>query len=66
MKNLTPEMIEKKAEESVKTTDTQELNDEMLDGVSGGLSLPSNPDSDETENAAKGLVQLINPSSARL
>ena len=66
MKNLTPETIEKKAEESIKTTDSQELSDEMLDGVSGGFALSINPDPDDMENAAKGLVQLINPSSSRL
>ena len=53
MKNLTPDMIEKaaaekRAEEGMETTDAQELSDDMLDGVSGGL------------------VQLVNPSSARL
>jgi hypothetical protein len=66
MKNLDPETIEKKAKESIKTTDSQELSDEMLDGVSGGFALSFNTDPDDMENAAKGLVQLINPSSSRL
>ena len=66
MKNLNPELIEKKVEESITTPDSQELSDEMLDGVSGGFTLPGNPDSDGMEGAEKALVQLINPSSSRL
>jgi hypothetical protein len=60
MKNMTPEMNEKVKMEM------QELNDDMLDDVSGGFAPVINSNSDETENAAKGLVQLINPSSSRL
>ena len=60
MKNMTPEMNEKAKMEM------QELNDDMLDDVSGGYAPVINFNSDEMENAAKGLVQLINPSSARL
>ena len=60
MKNMNPEKIEKTE------TEIQELSDDMLDGVAGGFAVVSNSNSDEMENAAKGLVQLINPSSARL
>ena len=66
MKNLNPEMIEKKAAEAIETTDAQELSDDMLDGVSGGFALTSTSNSDDMDGAEKGLVQLINPSSSRL
>ena len=64
MKNLNPEQIEK-------TNAAQELSDEMLDGVAGGIGLAVNTTTtttgaDEMDGAAKGLVQLINPSSSRL
>ena len=60
MKNMTPEMNEKAKMEM------QELNDDMLDDVSGGYAPVINFNPDETENDAKALVQLINPSSSRL
>ena len=70
MKNLNPEKIEK-AKTAQEHIETQELNDDMLDGVSGGFGLTVNTTTttagfDEMDGAAKGLVQLINPSSSRL
>ena len=69
MKNMNSEQIEKT--QTAKCAEAQELSDEMLDGVAGGFALTANTTttttgSDEMDVAAKGLVQLINPSSSRL
>ena len=61
---LTQEMIEKA--KAAKCAEAQELSDEMLDGVAGGFGLQTNSSPDDMDDAAKGLVQLINPSSGRL